>query len=366
MTATATEQRFTGDLVGGRLRVMNIHQATDLYLAEAARQGKSPRTRDRYRRHFEKLGDMYPHYDVDEVTTVMIRRFLDRWQDAAPATSAQIISMLRAFFGWLAREDIIPADPTERLERPKLARPEEQDHLTSLSSAEVRRMLGACESWPERLALHVLAYTGARRGAVAQLRLRDYDRDAGEITFREKGGKTIVKPIPTELRGLLDSAIAAGVYEDGGDYLIPPEQPLRRPGPRDDKIIWKLVKRVAARVGVEAHVHAFRAAFAVYFLEEKPDKLIALQSLLGHSNLETTRIYLRRLDRRRAMEEVRDLSWDLRPVFDALQLAEKEGFEPSLDGSAEAEPRERPHDEIRRLLDRIAELRSAIKERGEA
>lgn len=323
---------------------MNIHQATDLYLAEAARQGKSPRTRDRYRRHFEKLGDMYPHYDVDEVTTVMIRRYLDRWQDNAPATSAQIISMLRAFFGWLSREGIIPTDPTERLERPKLQRPEEQDHLTSLSTDEVRRMLAACETWTERLALHILAYTGSRRGAVAQLRRRDYDKDAGELTFHEKGGKTITKPIPGQLVGLLNSAIAAGVYTAPDDYLIPPENRLRRLGPRDDKIIWKVVKRVAERCGIEAHVHAFRAAFAVYFLETKPDKLIALQSLLGHSNLETTRIYLRRLDRKRAMEEVRDLSWDLRPTFEVLPGAEKEGFEPSLDGQPDVEPKDRPRD----------------------
>jgi integrase/recombinase XerD len=325
---------------------MNIYQATDLYLAEAARQGKSPRTRDRYRRHFEKLGDMYPHYDVDEVTTVMIRRFLDQWQNAAPATSAQIISMLRAFFGWLAREGIIPADPTERLERPRLPRPEEQDHLTSLSTVEVQRMLAATSGWPERIALHLLAYTGARRGAVAQLHRRDYDPETGEVTFREKGGKTIVKPIPTELRYILDAAIASGLYSDPGDYLVPPENRLRRAGPRDDKIIWKLVKRVAARVGIDAHVHAFRAAFAVYFLETKPDKLIALQSLLGHSNLETTRIYLRRLDRRKAMEEVRDLSWGAAPVsmLQVLPVAEKEGFEPSLDDPRGPEPKGTPPD----------------------
>ncbi len=310
---------------------MNIHQATDLYLAEAARQGRSPRTRDRYRRHFEKLGDMYPHYDVDEITTVMIRRYLDQWQDAAPATSAQIISMLKAFFGWLAREDIIPVDPTERLERPTLPRPEEQDHLVSLTTLEVQRMLAAATGWPEILTLNLLAYTGARRGAVAQLHLRDYNPEAGEITFWEKGGKTIVKPIPVELRGLLDSAVASDLYDDPSDYLVPPENRLRRAGPRDDKIIWKIVKRVAARVGIDAHVHAFRAAFAVYFLETKPDKLIALQSLLGHSNLETTRIYLRRLDRRRAMEEVRDLSWGTLPMLQPLAVAEKEGFEPSED-----------------------------------
>lgn len=336
------------------LRVMNIYAATDLYLAEAARQGKSPRTCDRYRRHFDKLGDMFPHYDVDEITPTMVRRFLDQWQNASPATSAQIISMLRSFFGWLHDEGFIQADPTDRLQRPKLARPEEQDHLTSLSTGDVQKMLAAADGWSEKLALNLLAYTGSRRNAVAQLRRRDYDQEAGEITFVEKGQKTIRKPIPGELRALLDAAIAAGVYDSADDFLVPSEARVRREHGRDDKIIWKLVKRVAARVGIEAHVHAFRAAFAVYFLERKPDKLIALQSLLGHSNLETTRIYLRRLDRRRAMEEVRDLDWSLEAVvevplaaektFPSLRLTEKEGFEPSFDGSAVVEPEGTPSD----------------------
>jgi hypothetical protein len=35
------------------------------------------------------------------------------------------------------------------------------------------------------------------------------------LRFREKGGKTIWKPVPAELAQLLDAAIAAGVYESG-------------------------------------------------------------------------------------------------------------------------------------------------------
>ena len=322
---------------------MTIYQACDLYLAECARQGKSPKTRDRYRRHFEKLGDMFPHYDVDEITTVMLRRFLDRWAENAPATSAQIVSMLRKFFGWLEKEDIIPADPALRLERPGLPRPEEQDDITSLTREQDQRMLTAAVGWVEILTLNLLAFTGARRGAVAQLHRRDYDPEVRELTFREKGGKTITKAVPDELCDLLDAAIASGLYESPDDYLVPPEAPLRRSGPRDDKIIWKIVKRVAKRVGIEAHVHAFRAAFAVYFLETKPDKLVALNALLGHSNLETTRIYLRRLDRKKAMEEVRDLSWGQPTMFPVLAGTEKEGFEPSLDALPVTEREAVPH-----------------------
>ena len=73
------------------------------------------------------------------------------------------------------------------------------------------------------------------------------------------------------------------------------------------------MRRVAARAGVTAHVHAIRAAFAVRFLESHPGDLEALQPLMGHSRLETTAVYLRRLNRVQAMERVRDLTW--RSVF---------------------------------------------------
>ena len=52
-----------------------------------------------------------------------------------------------------------------------------------------------------------------------------------------------------------------------------------------------------------------RAAFAVRFLETHVGDLEALQALMGHKRIETTQVYLRRLDRETAMDRVRDLSW---------------------------------------------------------
>jgi len=35
-------------------------------------------------------------------------------------------------------------------------------------------------------------------------------------------------------------------------------------------VIWRLIRRVATRAGVTAHVHALRAAFAVFYLNAIP------------------------------------------------------------------------------------------------
>jgi hypothetical protein len=47
---------------------------------------------------------------------------------------------------------------------------------------------------------------------------------------------------------------------------------------------------------------------------------------MGHSKMETTQIYLRRLDRERAMERVRDLFWG--SPFASIDEKARSGFEP--------------------------------------
>ena len=86
-------------------------------------------------------------------------------------------------------------------------------------------------------------------------------------------------------------------------------------------------EKVAERARVTTHVHALRAAFAVRFDDQHPREVIALKELLGHSRIETTMLYLRRKDKTRAMESVRDLTWSALPPSRLMPPA---GFEPAL------------------------------------
>ncbi len=61
----------------------------------------------------------------------------------------------------------------------------------------------------------------------------------------------------------------------------------------DKSYIWKEMKNIAgqARVSkIKVHAHSFRHLFAKDFLKES-NNVLALADILGHSNLETTRIY---------------------------------------------------------------------------
>lgn len=359
-----------------KLRLMTPAYAADRYLGELTRQGKAATTLHRYQTYLHELADMYPHVDVEDLTPEMWRKWLDRicvgknGRHLDRDTISQRVAIAKRFSSWLRQEEIIEKDPLERVQPPKRKNPVENDQVVWVSDTEARRMLAVAEAdiqlkrdpadkYRKMLCLGVLSYTGGRRGAVSELRIGDYDALGDPyptLTFREKGGKIIKKPVPTKLADLIREASLAGVWGDPGDYLIPGLSAARTPN-RDARIIYRLVKEIAADAKVEAHVHAMRAAFACFFDEQNPGQVLALKDLLGHSSLETTLIYLRRRNRQKGMATVVNLDWGSggsippsvarveRPedggpgasdqrqranLFHASAVAEKEGFEPSF------------------------------------
>jgi len=291
------------------LRPLRIGEAIDLYLGELARRGRSPRTLDAYRRKLIHLAKAVNDAYVHEIELPDYERFVNRWAASAPSTLASSVSLVKGFSEYLWECGYTAEHVAFRMKRPQRLRAEDLDVVT-VTAEDVTRMLDHCETWQEFLCLSTAIYLGARRRALAVVRLQDVDLDRGTIRFAEKGRKVVTKPLPDEYAEILRAAQAAGVWKSCEDYLIP----NRRPGAvrrveRSDKVIWETVKKVAARAGVVAHTHALRAAFAVQFDEANPDQLIALKELMGHARIETTLVYLRRKDRARAMEVVRGLSW---------------------------------------------------------
>lgn len=346
---------------------LSLDHATDLWLGELARRGRAETTRRKYRETLDPFCSMYEHLMPREITADHLRTFLNKWSNHAASTVGVHVTALKGLFTFLHDEEIIPTNPAQRLQRPPRPRAEDVD-VVSVSAAEVDRMFAACETWQEYLCLAVLAYTGARRRAVSRVRLHDVDFDEGTIKFREKGKKVITKPMPRELQAILVAAREDGIWEQPGDYLIPNRKPwlVRTDRERGHKVIYETVVKVAERAGIRSHVHALRAAFAVRYDDAHPDQLIALQELLGHARIETTRGYLRRKDKRRAMETVRDLSWGS-SVFPANAAIPPTGFEPVLganpDGNSDSAAVE-PLDVPSALQAKLRELSIAAKHRG--
>jgi len=311
---------------------MRLARAVDLWMGELARAGRTESTRESYRRHLNKLIDQLertkPDPDVREVTVNDCRKFLDNWIDKSASTMCTVQSAVNGLFDWLYLEGEVDANPMVRIKRPRRQRPEDVAVVT-ITRTEVERMLDATKGWQEFLCLSILAYMGARRDSASRLRWKDVDLDEGTIRFlEEKGGKYAEKPMPYDLISILQAARESGEVACGlNDYVIPNRRKATvRRAERCNKVIWNTVLIVAERVGVVATVHAFRRAFAVAFLESHPGALESLQALMNHSRIDTTQVYLKALNRSKAMEAVRDLRWGSGFVENAVKA--HTGFEP--------------------------------------
>jgi integrase len=288
---------------------IRIGEAIDLFVGELARRGRRPSTLSAYRFKLNLLANDVKDGYVHEIELRDYERFLNRWVGASASTLAGSVSLVTGFSTFLWERAYTETHVAYPLKRPRKPRAEDLDVVT-VSSEDVGRMLDGCETWQEFLCVTTAVYLGPRRKALARARLSDVDFGRGSIRFAEKGGKIIVKPLPDEYLNILRAAGEAGVWKGSEDYLIPNRRPGAVKAPeRSDKVIWETVRRVAARVGVRATVHALRAAFAVQFDEANPDQLIALKELMGHARIETTLVYLRRKNKALAMEAVRGLSW---------------------------------------------------------
>ncbi len=311
---------------------MRLARAVDLWMGELARAGRTASTRDAYGRHLNKLIDHLertkPDPDAREVTVNDCRTFLDNWIGASNSTVCTVHSAMMGLFKWLYLEGEIDENPMLRVARPRRERPEDVAVVT-VTRAEVERMLAGTRGWQEFLCLTLLAYTGVRRDSASRLRWKDVDLDAGSATFRDKGSKYAERPISDDLVVILRAARASGDLDcRPNDYVIPNRRGATvRRAERWNKVIWNTVVIVAERVGVVATAHALRRAFAVAFLESHPGAIESLQALMNHSRIDTTQVYLRALNKSKAMEAVRDLRWGSGFVENAVKA--HTGFEHS-------------------------------------
>lgn len=133
-----------------------------------------------------------------------------------------------------------------------------------------------------------LTCTGAR---ISELRLFSVESVCiGYLDLVSKGHKLRRIYIPTSLQNDTLKWLNSIKREDG--FIFPSKEGK----PMTTRGISMGLKRFAAKYGIDQDVvypHSFRHRFAKNFIEKNPD-IAFLADLMGHENLETTRIYLRR------------------------------------------------------------------------
>lgn len=213
----------------------------------------------------------------------------------AARSSARQLSAIRGFFKFLLREKAITTDPSELVERPKLARKLPR----VLSYDEVDRILAAPpEDSPKGIRdsamIHLMYASGLRVTELCTLALGELDRRVGTVSPLGKGGKRRIVPVGQVALERIERYLELvrpfnkGATKDKHLFLSPRGKRLTRQG------LWKLLKAYARVCGITTPIspHKLRHSFATHLLRGGAD-LRAVQAMLGHADLGTTEIYTR-------------------------------------------------------------------------
>lgn len=158
------------------------------------------------------------------------------------------------------------------------------DEGRELSREEYARLVAAARGTQLFYVLQTICGTGIR---VSELRHITAEAvNTGRATVRSKG-KTRVILLSDALRKLLRQYMKTSGVSTGCLFLN------AHGGPLDRFAVWRQMKRLCRRAGVDAgkvFPHALRHLFARVFYAMEKD-LLRLADLLGHSSINTTRIY---------------------------------------------------------------------------
>ncbi|TKJ33604.1 tyrosine-type recombinase/integrase [Blastococcus sp. CCUG 61487] len=212
-------------------------------------------------------------WDVDLDHLVLWLAQHEHWR---PNTRRSYRGALRAFYAWAVAAGHLDRSPAAALPRVKatrgLPRPIAEDVL--------RAAVGRADD-RARLILLLAAYGGLRRAEIAHVRREDLHHDGYGWLLRVHGKGDVYRDVP--LTGLL----AAALLDLPGGWLFPSD---RRPG---RPLTPERVGRIASRLLPEGWaLHTLRHRFATRVRDGGAD-IYVIAELLGHRNIETTRIYTR-------------------------------------------------------------------------
>lgn len=156
----------------------------------------------------------------------------------------------------------------------------------ALTKAEYLKLLTAAKCRPRLyLVLKTICGTGIRVSELQFFTVEAVKRGGVDITCK---GKTRTILLPAKLRKQLAAYCRRQGIHSGTVFCTKNGKPL------DRSYIWAQMKKLCGRAGVAASKvfpHNLRKLFAVTFYRQEKD-VARLADVLGHSSIDTTRIYI--------------------------------------------------------------------------
>lgn len=264
----------------------------DRYLVQRQRQGTLTHDSIRNTRcALHGFAEVFGHRPINRLSRQDVERWLETTGHLAPATRRSRLSAVRTFCRWLILQGTIKRDPTAHV--PPVRQPRHVPR--ALPRESVGRVFASLPDARAHAIVALMIFCGLRCCEVSRLELADFDSVDKLLSVRGKGGHERILPVPDECVRILTRYL--GEHPGSGGPLI---RSKRRPssGLAADTISglvsgWMDAAGIKQRPRDGVSAHAFRHSAASDVLDECKDVTI-VQRLLGHANLATSSIYLRR------------------------------------------------------------------------
>ena len=268
---------------------MNKKQITievEDFMTDKQLEEKASRTINQYRRVLDEFITSLPeNVDITKKEVLNYKKVLIERKYSA-ATYNNYVTIVNSFFKNAALEDLY-------LKKIKVQQQGSlEDVLEPIDYKRLMRWSKRLEMEQCRMVMYSLAETGAR---IAELKFFTVEAITEspfiEVSNKGKNRRLIVR---SDLRKELKKYIKQNGIKSGLIFTGRSDSTK----PAAEATMWRDMKKVAGRARVakhKVHAHSFRHLFALRWIDEG-GSVTDLADILGHSRLDTTRIYTKTTD----------------------------------------------------------------------
>lgn len=239
------------------------------------------------------LEDKFSIIDIEKVSKEDIESYLKYCylKNEDSKTISHKITTIYNFHNYLLREKVIKDNQAEFIDRPKLAK-----HLPyTLTVKEIDKLLDIALvtvfDYRDKAMLELMYGTGLRVSELVSLTVYDVDFYNAFLRIKGKGSKERIVPINNAslkyLKLYLDKRSLLLKKKTSDElFLNARGEGISRQG------FFKNLKKILAKKGMPTNIspHSLRHSFATHLIENGAD-LRSVQTMLGHSDITTTKIY---------------------------------------------------------------------------
>lgn len=280
----------------GNVDIVNLKQTSgisqysnieliDKFISAKEIEGCSKRTTKYYESTLLKMNSKLDK-EITHMTTDDLRTYLTDYQKINNCSKASVDNIRRnlsSFFSWLEEENYILKSPMKRIHKIKTDKVIKETY----SDETLELLRDNCNNLRDLAIIDILASTGMRVGELVKLNINDIDFENRECVVFGKGNKE--RPVYFDARTKIHLKNYLNSRTDGNPALF-----VSLDSPYDRLKISGVeirLRQLGRRLGIQkVHPHKFRRTVATKAID-KGMPIEQVQSLLGHSQIDTTMHY---------------------------------------------------------------------------